>query len=130
MPTDTCFKSIFTFICRDKIIIRMAKPKWLRQSLAILSVLLYSGDVGSDIWVGIDLMIRLHLKLAASVFAFNMFSGFTYGWMEFFGNSDRNYKDILKAVFLSFLMIPYTLWKLIKAAIDIDEAVKLKDAKM
>ena len=40
----------------------MAIPRWLRQGFAILRVVLYSGDVVSDFWVGIDLAIRCHFK--------------------------------------------------------------------
>ena len=54
--------------------------------MAILKVILYSGDVGSDFWVGIDLIIRCHYKFAAAVFTFVLFPGCVKGWFYFPGS--------------------------------------------
>ena len=35
-------------------------PAKMVQVMAIVRVILYSSDVGSDFWVGIDLIIRCH----------------------------------------------------------------------
>ena len=61
----------------------MAMPRWFKQGMAILKVILYSSDVGSDIWVGIDLIIRCHYKFAAAVFSFIVFPGCIRGWFHF-----------------------------------------------
>ena len=62
----------------------MAKPKWFKKGVSILSIFLYSGDVGSDIWVGIDLILRCHYNLAISVFSWVVIPGFIQGWTSFF----------------------------------------------
>ena len=106
----------------------MGKPGWLRQGLAILAVFTYSVDVGSDIWVGIDLIKRMHFQFAASVFFWLLLPGFVFGWADFFNNTkpdDRSCEDILLAVFFPILIIPYTISQLIIAAIHIDDDTRL-----
>ena len=61
----------------------MAMPRWFKKGMAILKVILYSTDVGSDFWVGIDLIIRCHYKFAAAVFTFVLFPGCVKGWFYF-----------------------------------------------
>ena len=107
----------------------MAKPPWFKQSLAILAIFLYSGDVGSDIWVGIDLMIRCHYKFAASVFTWILMPGFIYGWYIFLSDVECSQNAILKAIFFPLLMPYYTLKKLIKAALNINHEDKEIQAK-
>merc|ERR1712051_98076 len=89
---------------------RMAKPKWLARSLAILSVILYSVDVGSDSWVGIDLIRRCHYKFAASVFSWLLIPGLIWGWVEFFREGSKRRKSpclaFFKALFFPILMVP------------------------
>ena len=75
----------------------MAKPKWFLQGIAIMSVFLYSGDVGSDFWVGIDLYLRCHYHYAATVFTWILVPGFIYGWVIFFQGGVECYgKAVLK----------------------------------
>ena len=105
-------------------------PRWFRQGVAISALFLYSGDVGSDFWVGVDLIKRCHRKFAASVFTWLAIPGFLYGWAEFITEGECNTTAVLKAVFMPILMIPYTLWGLFKSAWDIDDAEKLGDAKL
>ena len=76
----------------------MAKPKWFLQGIAIMSVFLYSVDVGSDFWVGIDLYLRCHYQYAATVFTWILVPGFIYGWVIFFqGGVECYWKAVLKA---------------------------------
>ena len=76
----------------------MAKPKWFLQGIAIMSVFLYSVDVGSDFWVGIDLYLRCHYHYAATVFTWILVPGFIYGWVIFFqGGVECYWKAVLKA---------------------------------
>ena len=108
----------------------MAKPRWLAQSLAILSVILYSVDIGSDSWVGVDLIRRCHYKFAASVFSWLLIPGLIWGWVDFFQEGECTTGAFFKALFFPILMVPFTFWKLIKAAWDIDSKSDLEDAKL
>ena len=74
-------------------------PRWFRQGVAISALFLYSGDVGSDFWVGIDLIKRCHRKFAASVFTWLAVPGFLMGWAEFIGQEEYTVKAFLKALF-------------------------------
>ena len=94
----------------------MAQPKLLKKSVSILSIFLYSGDVGSDFWVGIDLILRCHYKFAAAVFSWLLAPGFIQGWVDIIA---ENEKGLLKALLFPLLYIPYTFWKLIKSAISV-----------
>ena len=89
-----------------------------------------SGDVGSDFWVGVDLVNRCHTKFAASVFTWLAAPGFIYGWVRFFGFKTYNAGAFFKALFYPILMIPFTLKELIKAALDIDDDGKMYAAKL
>ena len=108
----------------------MARPKWFKRGLAWLSLCLYSVDVVSDFWVGIDLIIRCHFKFAASVFAGLVCPGFLFGWWQFFGTEKYNLKAFLKALSFPITILPYTFWKLFKAALDIENEEKVQYAKM
>ena len=105
-------------------------PRWFRQGVAISALFLYSGDVGSDFWVGVDLIKRCHRKFAASVFTWLAVPGFLFGWTQFRAEGEYNAKAFLKALFMPIFMIPHTLWKLFKSACDIDDEDKLAEAKL
>ena len=62
----------------------MAMPKWFKKAVSILSIFLYSGDVGSDFWVAIDLIKRCHYKFAAAAFSWLVIPGFIEGWHDDF----------------------------------------------
>ena len=96
-------------------------PKWFKKAVSILSIFLYSGDVGSDFWVAIDLIKRCHYKFGAAALSWLVIPGFIQGWVEFFydHNGECSLKNVLKALFYPFFFIPYTLWKLIQAAIAV-----------
>ena len=122
----------------------MVLPRWLRKGFAILRVVLYSGDVVSDFWVGIDLAIRCHFKFAVSVFTYILLPGLIRGWLRFNilvkkretdKEANRFESDIpipskkklvLEALFAPISIIPITFWKLAKSAYNIDD----KDAKI
>ena len=111
----------------------MGKPFWLKQSQAILSVILYSTDIGSDVWVGVDLAIRCHVKWAITVFCWLLNSGFIFGWFEFFSaavhTGNYSLKNFFKALVFPIWMLPYTLIQLVKSAIDVNDKDKERDAK-
>ena len=106
--------------------LNMARPKWFKRALAWLSVVLYSVDVGSDFWVGIDLIIRCHYKFAASVFSGLFLPGFLFGWVNFISAGDCNPKAFFKALFFPITMLPYTFWGLVKAALNENYLSKAK----
>ena len=108
----------------------MARPKWFKRGLAWLSLCLYSVDVVSDFWVGIDLIIRCHFRFAASVFSGVVCPGFLFGWYNFSMEKEYTLKAFFKALFFPIVMIPHTFWKLFKAALDIGDADKVHEAKM
>ena len=115
----------------------MAMPKWFKKTVSLLTIFLYSGDVGSDFWVAIDLVKRCYYKLAAAAFSWLLIPGFIQGWGEFFysHNGECSVKNFFKALFYPVYFIPYTLWKLIQAAIALfkdsyDEDDKTNKAKM
>ena len=108
----------------------MVKPKWFKRALAYLSLCLYSSDVVSDFSVGIDLVRRCHFKSAASVFSGLVVPGFLYGQMMFFHEADHSCKAFFKALSFSITIIPYTLWKLVKVALDIEDKGNMLQAKL
>ena len=109
----------------------MTKPKWFKKGVSILRIFLYTGDVGSDIWVGVDLILRCHYKFAASVLIWVMIPGFIQGWVEFFGAEQECYlTNVLKALLFPFFLLPYTLYRMIKAAMDVDDEDRIFNAKV
>ena len=88
------------------------------------------GDVGSDFWVGIDLLLRCHVYYGVTVLTWILVPGFIYGWVIFFqGDVECSGKSVLKALCFPVLMIHYTLKKLLKAAYYIEHEDKTKQAK-
>ena len=59
----------------------MEKPYWLKLSLAILGICLYTGDTIGEILVGLDLIERCHYFYATSVFSFAIMPGFVFGFL-------------------------------------------------
>ena len=108
----------------------MARPKWFKRGLAWLSVCLYSVDVTSDFWVGIDLIIRCHYRFAASVFSGLLLPGFLWGGWRLVDEEEYTMKAVLKALFFPILMLPYTFKKLFKAALDIGNEDQVMTAKL
>ena len=76
----------------------MAKPRWLKRSLAILAIVLYIVDTGSDTFVGVDLFNRCHYRYAGCVFTFVALPGFMFGGWLFKGFiiNDLGYKVTTK----------------------------------
>ena len=107
----------------------MAKPRWFKRALSVLSAILYSGDVGSDFWVGIDLVLRCHFRFAASAFSWLTIPGFLYGWYSFFDDGVYNWCRFFKALVYPIWMVPHTIWTLTKSALDIKDDYKQLKAK-
>ena len=109
----------------------MKKPYWLRLSLAIFGICLYSADIGSDIFVGVDLIERCHNRYAASVFSFTIMPGFV---AVFLFICSEAFKDgcswniflvllaPLGAALVGIVLIPGGLVLLILSAIKLDSS--------
>ena len=116
----------------------MEKPYWLKMALAIFGICLYSADIGSDIFVGVDLIERCHNRFAASVFSFAIMPGFV---VIFFSFCQEAFKDgcslklflvllaPLGAALGGILFIPVGLVMLIKSAIKLDSSDRAENAK-
>ena len=118
----------------------MEKPYWLKLALAILGICLYSADIGSDIFVGVDLLERCHNRFAASVFSFTIMPGFVLAFVVIFGGAfkDRCSWKLFLALLaplggalVGILFIPYGLVMLIWSAIKLDSSDRAaRGAKM
>ena len=117
----------------------MGKPPWLKRTLAIVALVLYTFDTGSDTYVGVDLVNRCHDRYAASVFAFVCIPGFLLGgWILdsiFNDNGQVSGKArvglwILGTLFGPILLIICSILLLFKAAWDIDDSDIEGQAKM
>ena len=119
----------------------MGKPPWLKRTLAILALVLYTFDTGSDTYVGVDLVNRCHDRYAASVFAFVCIPGFLLGgWLlDNFINERLEYQVsgktrvglwILGTLFGPIVLIISSILLLFMAALDIDDSEIEGQAKM
>ena len=109
----------------------MGKPPWLKRTLAILALVLYTFDTGSDTYVGVDLVNRCHDRYAASVFAFVCIPGILLGgWILdsiFNDNGQVSGKArvglwILGTLFGPIVLIILSIYIFFKAAWDIDDS--------
>ena len=115
------------------------KPYWFRLALAIFGICLYSADIGSDIFVGVDLIERCHNRYAASVFSFTIMPGFVLIFLQI---CQEAFKDgcswklfllllaPLGASLGGILFIPVGLVLLIWSAIKLDSSSRADNAKM
>ena len=114
------------------------KKHW-KLALAIFGIFLYSGDTGSDIFVGVDLIKRCHNRFAAAVFSFTILPGF-FG--AFCLICSEAFKDgcTWKLLYLPLaplggalggvLFIPGGLVMLIRSAIKVDSSGRETTARM
>ena len=109
----------------------MGKPPWLKRALAILALVLYTFDTGSDTYVGVDLVNRCHDRYAASVFAFVCIPGILLGGyildIIFNDNGQVTGKArvglwILGTLFGPIFLIVSSIYIFFKAAWDIDDS--------
>ena len=85
---------------------------WSKQkALAVFALVLYCFDNGSDVYVGIDLIIKCHVRYGCSVLGLVLLPGFIYGWFLHFRTFSQEYEEIsfLKALFMPILFIPYSI---------------------
>ena len=93
---------------------------WLsfKRALAIFGLCTYCFDVGSDIWVTIDLFQRCHYWYAVTTMLLICMPGFIAGWTWFLG--EKNLKTFFVALFGPILMIPATLHYQFENVIKLD----------
>ena len=88
---------------------------WSKQkSLAVFALVLYCFDNGSDVYVGIDLIIKCHVRYGCSVLGLVLLPGFIYGWYRYFvaewnPETEREKISFLKALFMPILFIPFSI---------------------
>ena len=87
--------------------------------LAIFSLVLYCFDSTSDIYVGVDLILRCHERYGYSVISLVLLPGLVFGWWRFAQNLTyvsgfpvENCKHFLRALILPLWFIPYSLKQL------------------
>jgi len=109
----------------------MGRSTKIKLALAIFGIFLYTGDTGSDLFVGKDLVDRCHFRYAASVFSFMTMPGFILGIINAGSlafEDGFSLKGLLLFLFGApvagviggFLFIPFGLVWLIWSAIKIE----------
>ena len=91
---------------------------WSKQkALAVFALVLYCFDNGSDVYVGIDLIIKCHVRYGCSVLGLVLLPGFIYGWFRYFaGNYSMVDKiSFQKALVYPIMFIPYSIKTLYSA---------------
>ena len=104
------------------------------RCLAIFSLTLFTFDIGSDGFVGGDLIWRCHQKYGMSVFFFVLLPGFIWGWFNFYeekyNDDGRSLKGVLKAISAPIWFIPNGWWRLLQAVIQDGDESNLREAKL
>ena len=88
--------------------------------LAIFSLVLYCFDSGSDIVVGVNLILSCHEKYGYSVLSLVFLPGLAFGFWRF--SMDPDCYHFLRALIFPIWMLPYTLKRLIRAIMEKDDA--------
>ena len=85
---------------------------WSKQkALAVFALVLYCFDNGSDVYVGIDLIIKCHVRYGCSVLGLVLLPGFIYGWFRYFAGDNSQVHEISfqKALVYPIMFIPYSI---------------------
>ena len=99
---------------------------WSKQkALAVFALVLYCFDNGSDVYVGIDLIIKCHVRYGCSVLGLVLLPGFIYGWFKYFVGEHLGEISFLKALVYPIMFIPYSI-KTLYAAISGEKEEKAK----
>ena len=83
-----------------------------RKALAVFALVLYCFDNGSDVYVGIDLIIKCHVRYGCSVLGLVLLPGFIYGWYRYFAGGHPSYAEEIsfqKALVYPIMFIPYSI---------------------
>ena len=83
---------------------------WSKQkALAVFALVLYCFDNGSDVYVGIDLIVKCHVRYGCSVLGLVLLPGFIYGWYRYWdGGRDYNI-TFLEALVMPIWFIPLSI---------------------
>ena len=99
---------------------------WSKQkALAVFALVLYCFDNGSDVYVGIDLIIKCHVRYGCSVLGLVLLPGFIYGWYRYFRGQHIGEISFQKALVYPIMFIPYSI-KTLYAAISEEKEEKAK----
>ena len=99
---------------------------WSKQkALAVFALVLYCFDNGSDVYVGIDLIIKCHVRYGCSVLGLVLLPGFIYGWYRYFDGGLSGEISFQKALVYPIMFIPYSI-KTLYAAISEEKEEKAK----
>ena len=115
-----------------QILSKMDQKKIFRFCMSFLSLLMYIADVGSDVWVGIDLILRCHYYHGISVLSLVLLTGIIAGLLSLLNEISEGTlekKDVLKAIIYPLWFIPKTIWALVQDMIKLDEDTR-NTAKM
>ena len=99
---------------------------WSKQkALAVFALVLYCFDNGSDVYVGIDLIIKCHVRYGCSVLGLVLLPGFIYGWYRYFAGYWVGEISFQKALVYPIMFIPYSI-KTLYGAISGEKEKKAK----
>ena len=110
----------------------MDKIKIYRFCMSLLSLLMYIADVGSDIWVGIDLILRCQYYHGIGVLSLVFLTGFLAGLLSLLNEISEGTlakEDVLKALVYPIWFVPKTLWALLQDMIKLNDDTR-NTAKM
>ena len=83
---------------------------WSKQkALAVFALVLYCFDNGSDVYVGIDLIIKCHVRYGCSVLGLVLLPGFIYGWYRYFAGGQDSNITFLEALAMPIWFIPLSI---------------------
>lgn len=96
---------------------------WSKQkALAVFALVLYCFDNGSDVYVGIDLIIKCHVRYGCSVLGLVLLPGFIYGWYRYFWGGRDSRITFLEALVMPIWFIPLSIKTLYGAISGKEEA--------
>ena len=127
LPNDLCFLSIAPLLQNCKptlshsalflVLFKMGQIKILaKRFFALVALILFVFDVGSDFLVALDLYQKCHFWYSLAVLALIGFPGFCYGWSQFYVHTCGSYDRNLPFAFFIFLtgpvtFLPLTAWR-------------------
>ena len=83
---------------------------WSKQkALAVFALVLYCFDNGSDVYVGIDLIIKCHVRYGCSVLGLVLLPGFIYGWYRYVRGGEVPKTTFLEALVMPIWFIPLSI---------------------
>ena len=83
-----------------------------RFCLALIGLILYLLDVGSDNWVGYILIQNCHFRYGAAVFClvWVLPGSFGFLWGIKYSDGCKSLKDVLQNLGTAFMLVPVTIW--------------------